>query len=91
MQFDGTINLGHIISLLATLIVFITWAQNIKWSVVNLDNRIKTLEKSQEELTKLIIANAVMNTNIMSLTDRLANLERRLIESESKRHHELRT
>ena len=87
MVFDLTINLGHVITLVGILITFITWGQGIKWQLTNIDERVKLLERNQEEQTKLIIANAVMNTNIMSLTDKLANLERRISEAEIRRKY----
>lgn len=78
MIFDMTVNLGHIITLIGILITFVTWGQGIKWQMINLDKRVGSLEKNMEEQTKLIIANAVMHTNIISVTDKLATLERRM-------------
>lgn len=78
MQIDMTINIGHIITLIATLIAFVTWGQSIKWSILNLDKRVEIIEKSLEEQTKLIIANAVLNTNIIMISDKLGTLEKRL-------------
>lgn len=92
MTFDLTINLGHVITLVGILITFITWGQGIKWSLTNIDRRVSALEKNMEEQTKLIIANAVMNSNIMSLTDKLVTLERRMSDVESsRRYSDLRT
>jgi hypothetical protein len=85
VQFDMTINLGHIITLVTVLISFITWGQNIRWSLVSIEKRVTGLEKNQEEQTKLIIANAVMNQNLMQMADKLATLERRMSEAEKLR------
>lgn len=91
MVFDMTVNLGHIITLLGILITFITWGQGIKWSIQNLDKRVEALEGNMHEQTKLIIANAVMNQNIMTVTDRLATLERRMQTIELKKQANFRT
>ncbi len=84
MTIDFTINLGHIISLVGTLILFVTWAQGLKWNMLNLDKRLEVVESNMKQQTDLIIANAVVNTNIMSLTDKLATLERRMSQYEGR-------
>lgn len=91
MVFDMTVNLGHMITLIGILITFITWGQGIKWSITNLDKRVEALENNMHEQTKLIIANAVMTQNIMSVTDRLATLERRIENYEKKKPATYRT
>lgn len=91
MTFDMTINLGHVITLVGILITFITWGQSIKWSITNIDKRVHALEVNMQEQTKLIIANAVMNQNIMTVTDRLATLERRISNIETKKQANFRT
>jgi hypothetical protein len=78
MTFDMSINLGHIITVISVLITFITWGQSVKWNLINLDKRVEIIEKDLQEQTKLLIANAVMNTNLMTMAERLGTLEKRL-------------
>lgn len=75
MVFEPTINLGHIITLLSLLITFITWGQNIKWSLVNVEKRLADLEDERTERNKLIIANSIMADKLEHMTKRLDRLE----------------
>lgn len=86
MTVDFTLNIGHIITLVSTLIVFITFAQNLKWSVLNLDKRLEVVEDNQKEQTKLIIANAVMNTTIATMADKLITLEREIAALKDRKY-----
>lgn len=79
MVFEPTINLGHLITLLSLLITFITWGQNIKWTLVSMEKRLAELEKENSERNKLIIANSIMADKIEYITKRLESLERKRV------------
>lgn len=71
MTIDFTINIGHIITLIGTLIAFITWSQGLKSSIVSIDRRVEHIEQQLSHQTQLMITTAI-------LSDRLASLEKRL-------------
>lgn len=78
MTIDFTINLGHIITLVGTLIAFITWGNGIKWHITAIDTRVENIEKQLAHQTQLMITTSI-------LTDRLASLEKRIEAVDSVR------
>jgi len=74
---DMTINLGHVLTLIGVLITFVTWGQNIKFTLTHIDRRVGEIEKSLHELSRLQLADAVINTQMVMVHDRLAVIERR--------------
>ena len=78
MVIDLTINIGHIITLIGTLIAFITWSQGMKSSIVSIDKRVAHIEAQLVQQTQLMITTAI-------ITDRLASLEKRIEAVDSMR------
>lgn len=74
---DMTINLGHVLTLIGVLITFVTWGQNIKFTLSHIDRRVGEIEKNLHELSRLQLADAVINTQMVMVHDRLAAIERR--------------
>jgi hypothetical protein len=80
---DMTINLGHVLTLIGVLITFVTWGQNIKFTLTHIDRRVGEIEKNLHELSRLQLADAVINTQMVMVHDRLAVIERRFEHAKS--------
>lgn len=78
MVFEPTINLGHIITLVALLISFITWGQGVKWEMHGIKKRLDEIEKQNAQQTQLFIESTIMNHRLGTLESRLATAERKL-------------
>ena len=86
MTIDTTINIGHVITLIAMLITVIMWGSTIKNQVQGLGKRMQDVETEMKNFTETYIATRLLDNRLDDLNRRVVYLENRQPTSGRKSH-----
>jgi hypothetical protein len=75
MVIDLSINIGHIIAIIGSLVTLIVWGNSIKWRIAAIEQRLGTLDVELKKISQLLITTTKLELRLSNLEDRVRLLE----------------
>lgn len=75
MTIDLSINIGHIIALIGSLVTLIIWGNSVKWRVASIEQRLGMLDVELKKISQLLIATSNLELRLNNVETRIRDLE----------------